>query len=92
MDRALGQKIGKIRYHDFQNQQFLTLDGIFEAFRKALICLGVFRFEIGALRKKLDMLGQINKFRDPNNSAESYESGFFVGAPSISQFKGLGMK
>ena len=28
------------------------------------ICLGVFRFEIGALRKKLGQLGQISEFRD----------------------------
>ena len=32
---------------------FWTLDGIFEIYQKALICLGVFRFEIGALQKKL---------------------------------------
>ena len=29
---------------------FWTLDGIFEINQKALICLGVFRFEIGALK------------------------------------------
>ena len=32
---------------------FKTLDGIFEINQKALICLAVFRFEIGALQKKL---------------------------------------
>ena len=36
-----------------KNWHFWTLDDIFEIIQKALICLGVFRFEIGALRKKL---------------------------------------
>jgi hypothetical protein len=43
----LGQKIGKIRYHYFQNWHFWALNGIFEMMMK--ICLGVIRFEIGAL-------------------------------------------
>ena len=43
-----GQKIGKIKYHNFQNRHFWTLDGIFEINHISLICLGVFRFEIGA--------------------------------------------
>ena len=44
----LGQKIGKIRYHDFQNWHFWALDGIFEIKMMRKTCLGVIRFEIGA--------------------------------------------
>ena len=49
----LGQKIGKRRYHYFQNWHFYTFDGFLIFFQKALICVGVFRFEIVALREKL---------------------------------------
>ena len=45
---------------------FWTLRCIFEVKMIKKICLGVFRFEIGALRKKLDTLGYIGEFRDPN--------------------------
>ena len=56
VDDDLGKKIGKIRYHYFQNWHFLTLDGIFEIKMIKKICLGGFRFEIGALLKKLGCL------------------------------------
>ena len=49
----LGQKIGKRRYHYFQNWHFYTFDGFLIFFQKALICVGVFSFEIVALREKL---------------------------------------
>ena len=53
VDDDLGQKIGKIRYQYFQNWYFWTLDSIFEIKMIEKICLGVFRFEIGVLQKKL---------------------------------------
>ena len=43
-----GVFLGKIRYHDFKNCQFWTLDGIFEVNHIPLICLGVSGFEFRA--------------------------------------------
>ena len=48
----LGQKIGKIRYHDFQNRHFCNLGCIFEIKMMMKICLGVFRFQIRILFEK----------------------------------------
>ena len=56
VDDDLGQKIGKIGYQYFQNGHFLTLDGIFEIKMIKKVSLGVIRFEIGALWKKLSCL------------------------------------
>ena len=39
----------KIKYHDFQKCHFWVVDGIFEIKMIKKICLGVFRFWIGAL-------------------------------------------
>ena len=55
----LGQQIGKIRYHDFQNWHFWALNGIFEVKMMMKICLGVIRFEIGALFEKKNQKSKI---------------------------------
>jgi hypothetical protein len=45
-------KTGKIRYHYFKNWHFWDLGWIFEIKMMMKSCLGVIRFEIGALFEK----------------------------------------
>ena len=64
VDDDLGQKIGKMRYHYFQNRHFSTLDGIFEINLISLTCLGVFRKTI-LLTKGRTHFFSVRKYRSP---------------------------
>ena len=58
----LGQQIGKIRYHDFQNWHFWALNGIFEIKMMMKICLGVIRFQIWIHLDMLELFEKLQKY------------------------------